>query len=171
MPHYFSPQCCRVSPSPRVWTAMSSGPKSPGCLILKTSFLYLCVFCLSSVESFIFQNGCDELVLVSRRRLLFSLNHSIFLTPPNMSPSYPTHSLDCATTTYASILCGCRDLLSSFLCVGHATHAVLLHLYTFFKESITAFGSSSQTHSMARHILSAIFSFSKGKPLLFVFSS
>ena len=40
---------------------------------------------------------------------------------------------------------------------GDCHHAVLLHFYTFFKESITAFAVSVQAHSMARHILSAIF--------------
>ena len=41
-------------------------------------------------------------------------------------------------------------------------HIVLLHSYTFFRKSITAFVFSSHTHTMVRHILSAIYSYRKG---------
>ena len=42
-------------------------------------------------------------------------------------------------------------------------HLVLHHLYTFFKEKITALSLSSHVHFMERHILSGIFSYKEGK--------
>ena len=44
-------------------------------------------------------------------------------------------------------------------------HFVLLHLKTCFKVSTTALGLSSQTHPMARHILSALTSHRNGRPI------
>ena len=49
-----------------------------------------------------------------------------------------------------------------FVCVD-CHHLVLLRLKTLFKLSITALVLSSHTHPMARHILSAISSYRKGK--------
>ena len=54
--------------------------------------------------------------------------------------------------------------LNSFACV-ECHHLVLLHLITFLSVSITAVDFSSQAHPTARHILSAITSYRKGKPI------
>ena len=99
-----------------------------------------------SGESHLVQDIGEEIVLVLWRVLLFSRNHPVFLTRPTCShliPHIPS--------------CGFLDLLSSFLCVGLAT---MSHssIYTLSSGRISQHSLSSlHAHSMARHILSAIF--------------
>ena len=73
-----------------------------------------------------------------------------------------THSLDCATFRLCFHLVRFWDLLSIILVCRDYHHAVLLHLYTFFKENITAFSFSFHAHPMARHTLSAFSSYRNG---------
>ena len=71
----------------------------------------------------------------------FSLPSSL-PCPPNLWRSYPTHALDCAIPTGASILCDFLDLVPSFLSVGSATISYFSTCKLFLRELITAFGFS-----------------------------
>ena len=92
------------------------------------------------MASFVFiQDVGDELVICPQASFALFSQSSSFLTRPTCGHLIPHISTIVPLTTYASILCGFLDPLSSFLCVGIATMSYILHLYTFFRESITAF--------------------------------
>ena len=94
----------------------------------------------------------SRIVFVLRRVLLLSRNHPVFLTRPSCGHLIPhTH------TIVPSPL-----MLHLVWFSGFNLHVVFLHLYTFFRESITAFVFSSHAHPMARHMPSAILSHKKG---------
>ena len=163
-----SPHICTVGPSPRVCTVMSSGPRSLGVFSKSLFSLSLFFGCLCAVGSF---NVGDELVFVHRRALLLSRNHPIFLTRSTCGHPIPHISSIVPHPIYASILCDFLDLLSSFLCVGSAT-MLYISTYTPSSESKSPHSLfSSQTHTMARHMLSAIFSHKKGQAHLYPTSS
>ena len=104
-----------------------------------------------------------KLYLTSGEFLLFSRNHPVFLTRPTWGHLiYPTHSLDCASPTFASILCGFLEFLSSFLCVRLPPFRTPPFVH-FLQGKISP---HSLFHCMPTawraHILSAIFSYRKG---------
>ena len=80
--------------------------------------------------------------------MFLCFTHPIFLTHP--------HSCFHLVLLHASSL-------NPFACAD-CRHLVLLHLKTLFRVLITSLGLSSQTHPMARHILSAIPSYRKAIP-------
>ena len=132
-----------------------------GFILLIDFFSFPFFFSVYSREFHTVKCDCNEYCLVFERIIFFLLIQS----------SLPAQSVAIFSQT-SPRLCHshlCFHLVwlhgSSFIpfaCVD-CHHSVLVHLRTFFKVSITAVDLSSQTHHMARHILSAITSYRKGK--------
>ena len=117
---------------------MSSGPKSLGVFFLNLfffhlSFLFFCV----QWELHLVQDVGDELVPVLWRVLLFSRSHPVFLTRPTCSHLIP-HIPSVLPPPFVLPSCAVFWILFHHSC-RDCHHLVLLHLYTVFRESRTAF--------------------------------
>ena len=90
----------------------------------------------------------------------FPFYYSIFLRQPFRKLLCPRHTHDRASSTCVSISCGCKGHSAFHFVLCH--HFVFLHLNACLSVAKTAFGFGSQTHPIALHMLSAIFSERKG---------
>ena len=129
------------------------GSQISGCFFLDP---LLFVFFLCSVDSFIFiQNESDELALLLWCLFSSLSQQSSLPCPHSLWSSYPTHFHDCAISIYASVSRGFLDLPSPFWCVGSVTISYSSTNILSSRNQSPLSLLSSQTHPMARHILSA----------------
>ena len=117
-----SPHICTLSPSPRVWTVVSTCPMFLS--VLSLIFFPIPFTLFDSVFNGSFhsvKNKRDETVLLFQCTFSFSCSHPIFFAGPFRGDFIPGRSHDCATPTCASILCDFLDTVPSFLFVRSAT--------------------------------------------------
>ena len=107
---------------------------------------------------------CNECFLSSSAQNSFLLLIQSSLPAQSVSILSHTHPRLCHSHLCFHLVWLHGSSFIPFACVD-CHHFVLLHLKTFFNESITASGPSSLTQRTARHILSAVTSDRKGKPI------
>ena len=134
-----------------VWMVVSVGPKSLGVVPLTFSFLFSRSF-QCTIDSLTPSSATvSNFVLLANAHVLF-FTHPVFLTRPSQWQLCPDVSTIVPPPTCASTTCCCTGRLSSCSLRGLPPSRSRM----LFRALITVLGLSSQTHPMARYILSAI---------------